>query len=48
MAWATARRAESRGLLKADQVEGITEALALTDDDPDGPHDGGPGAKGGH
>ena len=48
MAWATARRAKGRGLLKADQVEGITDALALTDDDPDGTNEGGPGARGGH
>ncbi|WP_457972887.1 Rossmann-like and DUF2520 domain-containing protein [Arthrobacter sp. D1-17] len=53
MAWATAHRAESRGLLKADQVGGITDALAHGDPDSDGtneggPDDDGPAAKGGH
>jgi predicted short-subunit dehydrogenase-like oxidoreductase (DUF2520 family) len=41
MAQATARRAEGRGLLKQDQLEGIRDALADTDDD-------GPAADGGH
>jgi predicted short-subunit dehydrogenase-like oxidoreductase (DUF2520 family) len=41
MAGATARRGEGRGLLKQDQLEGIRDALANTEED-------GPGAKGGH
>jgi predicted short-subunit dehydrogenase-like oxidoreductase (DUF2520 family) len=41
MARATARRAEGRGLLKPDQLEGIRNALASTDDD-------GPQAPGGN
>jgi predicted short-subunit dehydrogenase-like oxidoreductase (DUF2520 family) len=40
MAQATARRAEGRGLLKQDQLEGIRDALADTDED-------GPTADGG-
>jgi predicted short-subunit dehydrogenase-like oxidoreductase (DUF2520 family) len=46
MARATARRAEGRGLLKPDQLDGIREALTATADDE--PDKNGPGAKGGH
>ena len=46
MARATARRAEGRGLLKLDQLDGIRNALTATAED--GPDEDGPGAKGGH